>query len=280
MATMTAPARAAGEIGISAEISSAAIAFEAKDTLTIILTWAGEPFLYQIDDFPIPALEKMEILGSSSSVSSALDSTPAANEITTRTFRYILQPTDFGTGVVNPLNLTAKNRITGEAHDLKTGRLTIEIAKPAPPPAPQSKKISLYIIIPAIVIIGGGAVVFVMMRRKPRPEQTPVKLSYLENLREIKKETVSDKKLFYSRLYRLLLAYLEKERGLEVSGKTGAEVTQIIEGLQDGLEKNNLKLWINLAQNVKYRPDEPSTGDVENTYNAVYRFFEDKLQKG
>jgi len=280
LATLTAaPVAAAGEISISAEISSASIAFEAKDTLTVRLTWEGEPFLYQVDDFPMPALEKMEILGSSSSVASSADSTLAAGEITTRTFRYILQPNDFGTGVVSPLNLTAKNRVSGEAHELKTGRLTVEIAKPVPKADPQSGHSTLFIIL-AVVVVAVGTAAFIIIRRKPRAEEAPADLSYLESLKEIKKETISDKKLFYSRLYRLLLAYLEKERGLEVSGKTGAEVGRIIESLEDGPEKANLTLWINLAQKVKYRPEEPSAGDVENTYNAVYQFFENKLHTG
>jgi len=277
---MAGPLSADDAISISAEISSASMAFEAKDTLTVRLTWAGEPFLYQINDFPMPTLEKLEILGSSSSVASSVDSTVEGGEITTRTFRYILQPTDFGTGIVNPLNLTAKHRESGEAHDLKTGRLTIEIAKPVPREVPESGDSTLIFIIMAIVIIGGGVAAFIIIRRKPKAEEIPADLSYLENLKEIRKESVADKKLFYARLYRLLLSYLEKERGLEVSGKTGDEVTQIVNGLEDGPEKANLTLWINLAQKVKYRPEEPSAGDVENTYNAVYKFFEDKLQKG
>lgn len=276
---LAAPALAADGISISAEISSASIAFEAKDTLTVSLSWEGEPFLYQIDDFPMPVLEKLEILGSSSSVSSSVDSTIEAGEITTRTFRYILQPTDFGTGVVSPLSLTAKNRVTGEAHDLKTGRLTIEIAKPVPQIDAESGSATLYIIL-AVVIVVGGAVAFMFARRKSPVEEIPADLGYLESLREIKKETVADKKLFFSRLYRLIMAYLEKELGLEVSGKTGDEVAHILESLEDGPEKANLTLWINQAQKVKYRPDEPLAGEVENTYNAVYQFFESKLQKG
>ncbi len=276
--TMALPV-AAGEISISAEVSAASIAFEAKDTLTVNLVWEGEPFQYQIDDFPMPTLEKMEILGSSSSVATSIDSSAEAGEITTRTFRYILQPTDYGTGVISPLNLTAKDRVSGEAHELQTGQLTVEIARPVPQPEPTSGNTTLYIIAVVLVFIG-GAIAFLVLRKRRPVEEKPADLSYLETLKEIKKETVADRKLFYSRLYRLLLSYLEKERGLEVSGKTGEEVIRAVDGLEDDAERASLMQWINLAQKVKYRPEAPSAGDVENSYNAVYQFFENKLQKG
>lgn len=270
----------AGEISISAEIATASIAFDAKDTLKVNLIWEGEPFLYQIDDFPLPALEKLEILGSSSSVSTAIDSTVPAGEITTRTFRYILQPTDFGTGVISPLNLTAKNRTTGQAYELKTGRLTIEIAKPVPKKKSGSdNNIPFIILIVTAVIIGVAVVIVVIKKKSQRQIDIPADESYIDALKEIKKETISDKKLFYSRLYRLLLSYLEKERGLEVSGKTGEEVIRIVDQLDNDAEKAVFMQWINTAQKVKYRPEAPSSGDVENSYNAVFQFFENKLHK-
>jgi hypothetical protein len=280
IALLAATGSNAGEIGISSEISSASIAFEEKDTLTVNLVWEGEPFQYQIDDFPMPSLEKLEILGSSSSVSTTIDSTVPSGEITTRTLRYILQPTDFGTGIINPLNLTAKNRISSESHELITGRLTVEIAKPVPRVETDSGGSLMYPVAVVIILVIGGTVIFVFIKkRRHSNEGIPADLSYIEALNEIKKETVSDRKLFYSRLYRLLLSYIEKEQGLEVSGKTGEEVVRIVGELEDDAEKAGLIQWLNQAQKVKYRPEAPSSGDVENSFNAVYRFFENKLHK-
>jgi hypothetical protein len=277
-ALLSMPFASAGEISMSAEISNASIAFEDKDTLIVNLVWDGEPFLYQIDDFPMPTLEKLEILGSSSSVSTATDSTVSSGVITTRSLRYILQPVDFGTGIISPLNLSAKNRVTEEVSDLQTGRLTVEIAKPVPRKEPQSGKTVIYIIVVVVVVAAAGIAIVILVKGKRAGEkETPVDLSYLDALKDIKKETISDRKLFYSRLYRLLLAYLEKERALEVTGKTGQEVIDILGQLDDDAEKANLMRWINLAQAVKYRPEAPSAGDVENTYIAVCKFFEDKL---
>ena len=113
-------------------------------------------------------------------------------------------------------------------------------------------------------------------RRKPEPQEDR---SYLDSLADIKKETVADRKLFYSRVYRLLLSYLEKERGLDVSGKTGEEVIEIVGGLEDDSEKAGMVRWLNEARKVKYQPNTPSPGDVENSYNALCVFFENKAKK-
>ncbi len=265
-------------ISISTEISKAAIPYEGKDTLTVSLTWAGEPFLYQIDDFPMPSLEKLQILGSSTSVSSAGDSTVESGTTTTRTYRYILQPTDYGTGVIEPLDITAKNRVSNESHELKTGRLTIEIAKPVPVEPQGSGGLGIIILAIALVMIfGAGAAIFVRVRRKQRESlNVVVDGHYCEALEAIKKEAVADRKLFYSRVYRLLLNFLEKERSLDVSGKTGEEIVATVQGIEDETERRHITQWLRQAQKIKYQPESPSPGDVENSYDEIHKFFENK----
>jgi hypothetical protein len=269
----------AGDISISAEISNASIAFEDRDTLTVKLVWEGEPFLYVIDDFPMPGLEKMQILGSASSVSTEIDSTVQSWEVTTRTFAYYLEPTDFGTGVVLPLNISAKNRVTEEVHDLQTGQLTVEIAKPVPQAKKEESGSGLFwFIILGIIILWAVGIYIHNRKKKAGVSVQPVDRTYIEALEEIKKETVADRKLFYSRLYRLLLQFLEKERGLDVSGKTGEEVIEVANSIGNEGERLKIIGWLNQMQKEKYRPDQPSAGDVENSFVAFRSFFEDKMQ--
>ncbi len=265
-------------ISISTEISQAAIPYEGRDTLTVSLTWAGEPFQYQIDDFPMPSLEKLQILGSSTSVSSADDSTVESGSTTTRTYRYVLQPTDYGTGIIEPLDITAKNRVTGEAHELKTGRLTVEIAKPIPVEAQGSSRLGIIILAIALAMVfGAGSAVFIRMRRKQREGlNVVVDGHYCEALEAIKKEAVADRKLFYSRVYRLLLNFLEKERLLDVSGKTGEEIVATVQEIEDEKEREQMTQWLRQAQKIKYQPESPSPGDVENSFDEIYTFFENK----
>lgn len=271
----------ASDISISAEISRASIAYDEKDTLVVTLTWVGGPFQYLVDDFPMPTLEKFEILGSSSQVTSRPEPSRPEGETTTRTFRYILTATDYGTGIISPLNLTATNRTTNEKQELKTGRLTVEIAKPLPLERKSSPLKMAVIVAGAAVILGIAG--FVLMRRRavrrraaePIPQEKP----YLEALTDIKKETVADGKLFFSRLYRLLMQFLEKERRLAVSGKTGEEVLSLVERLENEQEKTAIGGWLKQALEVKYRPDPPPPAEIEDTFAAVKRFFESNVYK-
>jgi hypothetical protein len=271
----------ATDIGIAAEISRSSIAFEEKDTLVVSLTWDGNPFQYQIDDFPIPTLEKFEILGSSSQVASRPDPTRPGGEVTIRTFRYVLAPTNFGAGVINPLNLTATNRTTNDKQELKTGRLTVEIAKPLP--VRKNSLSTLTIIASAGAVFSLGLAGFIVLRKRSArlraAAQVPEDKPYFDALMDIKKETVADGKLFYSRLYRLLLQYMEKERNLPVSGKTGEEVLAQVGRLEDEQEKAALTGWLTRALEVKYRPDPPPPAEIEDAYAAVRRFFENEVYK-
>jgi hypothetical protein len=269
---LTVDAFSAGQISVSAVVSRGSIPFEGIDTLTVSLNWVGEPFQYVIDSFPMPAMEKFKILGSSSATSTV---PTAGGEETHRTFIYVLSPVDYGTGVIAPLNLTAKNRTTGEMTELNTGRITIEIAKPLP--VSKNKIPSFVIILGAIsaVIIMAAIAGFLVLRSKKRPAEVAApQLRYIDALDAIKKETISDRKLFYSRLYRLLLQFIEKERGLAVSGKTGEEVIGIVASLSSENERSSFTAWLQKALEEKYLPDMPSSGEVENSYNAVRKFFE------
>ena len=279
MAFLLAAKADAGNISIAAEVSRTAIPFEARDTLTVTLTWDGDPFQYQISDFPLPELDKLKILGSSSSVSSRADAARGGQEVTVRTYRYVLEPTDFGTGVIRQMDLTATNRTTNAQQQLQTGRLTVEIAKPMP----RSEKKELpgwaVVLIVALGAIISGAGLIIIRRRRVRKKVQPQSADkgYLESLKEIKKETVADGKLFYSRLYRLLLSYIEKERKLELSGKTGEEVLEAVAIMDNDQERTAVGGWLEKALKVKYRPEAPSPADIEDTYRAVYAFFERQM---
>lgn len=271
----------ASGIGISAAVSNTSIPFEGKDTLTVTLTWEGEPFAYQIDSFPRPNLEKLIFLGSSSSVSTRPDSSIQAGEITTRVYKYILEPTDFGTGVIQPLNLTATDRVSGETRQLQTGMLTIEIAKPVPVVEKESMGTAgIAILVISVIFLGGAGYIVIRRLKKRDATDEPSEIEdLLSVLNEIKRDTVSDGKMFYSRLYRLLLQYLEKERKVYVSGKTGQEVLGVVNELEDEHEKNLLVNWLDKALKIKFRPQPPSGEEITDTYNEVRRFLENKINK-
>lgn len=269
-------------IGISAEISSGAIAFEQKDTLIVRLTWEGEPSLYQIDNFPMPELEKFQILGSSSTVLATPGDSISSQELTTRKFVYILEPTDYGTGIIHALSLNATNTITSEVQALQTSQLMVEIAKPVPKEEIEESDYTVLLIVIAVVLIIAIVIITRINIKRAKQRDAEAKVEdrfYINSLEEIKRDTVADKKLFYSRTYRLLINYLEKELSLEVSSKTGEEIIANAQQLDDSEGKTSLIAWLELMQKEKYSPVSPSPGEVEELYQKIYRFFENKLSK-
>ena len=272
---------AAGEISISAELSQARISFDKRDTLTIMLVWEGEPSAFEIAEFPMPILEKLKILGSSTSVSTGRDSSAAGGERTTRTYRYILEPTDFGTGVIQPLTVTAQNRVTQAEHLLHTGRMSVEIDKPKAKIKKSDGGGGFYVILGGVLVVLSIMGLVFYKRRKRTNNATDGETTgnlYQDKLLEIKKESVGDGKRFYSRTYRLLLQYLEKECQLEVSGKTGREVLEVIKNVESDEERVHLQHFLNEALEVKFRPQEPGPGDVADSYNALLAFFESRVK--
>ena len=264
---------AAANISLSTEVSQSQIPFESNDTLSVILSWSGPPFAYQIDQFPQPDLEKFMVMGSSSSVSSRADSTQEGGEITTRIMRYVLQPIDYGTGVIHPMTIKATNKATGEVQDLMTGKITVAIDKPIPRKVDNSSSSKYLVIIAVITVFGGGIGIILIRRRKQRSGRAEPDLKYVDRLDEIKKDTASDNKLFYARLYRLLVDYLDKEQGLPLSGKTGQEVLDSLNGLED---EDKFMSWLNQALEIKYRPNSPTSGEVEATYQDVLTYLKEK----
>jgi len=248
------------------------MAFEGRDTLIISISWPGEVFQYSFGELPIPKLEKLEISGTSSSVSQRTDS--LLGNMTVRTFKYYLAATDYGTGVIQPLDITATDRVTQEARQLTTGRLTVEIAKPKPPEEKSTGSTGLIIIV--IVIVGLIVAVIIIMKRsakKSSDDDTEGVSSYVESLDEIKKDTVGDGKRFYSRIYRLVTVYLEKEKGLAVAGKTGDEILRMASELENEIERNRITGWLQKALEIKYRPEAPTPADIEDTYNSLKTYF-------
>lgn len=262
----------ASNISISAEVTRSSIPFEEKDTLIVRLNWQGEPFLYQVDGIPLPELDKFEILGSSSAVSAKTDS--AGNKLTGRTFMYVLQPVDYGTGIIKPLSLNAVNRVSQESHLLQTGRISVEIAKPVPREKESSDSTLAYILAFFGVLILAGAVIAVRRKNRHVEIQPTGMEKYIQDLETIRKETIADGKLFFSRLYRLLISYLEAEQGLSLTGKTGGEVIACVQKIDNDEIKATFIAWLERLHQEKYRPDAPSTDEVKDLYTAVKTFFE------
>lgn len=265
-------------IGISAEIDKRQIPFEETVLLTVTVSWEGEQFLYQFDAFPMPELEMLEILSTSSSSSTRIGTADKTEE-TVQTYTYKLAPSNYGQGAIMPIKIVARHRETGTEYPLLTGRLEVTIDRPKPKEIETSDSGALWwVIIIVVVVTGGATAAIIILKRKSRKaehEKVPEQ-EYIDELTNIKRETVSDGKLFYSRLFRLLVRYLEAELDLSVSGKTGDEILAVVKELKNEETKLSLIVWLEKINRVKYSPSTPPAGDVEEMYSAVRYYLENK----
>jgi hypothetical protein len=263
----------AQEISLSGGVDKTDIAFEDSLTLAVEIKWAGDISSYSFGLLPLPETEKLQVVGTSSAISS---STEQNRDITTRTFKYTLRPTGSGTGIIEPivLNYVAwPDSIPGE---LTTQQFKILIA--APVPIEESGGISAvaFVILATFVLMAAAVGVVLWRRRLPKAEPVRTgKERFLDEFAAVKNEAQSDRKLFFTKLYKLLIDYLGGEYKLDVTGKTTLLIIEELSELDIPQErKKKIASWLEHAEKEKFAPGGGSPGDVLRLVTEIENFFE------
>jgi hypothetical protein len=263
----------AEEISLSAALDKTDIPFESTVNLNLEIKWQGGVGQYAFELLPLPATQKLKVLGTTSAVSSRVEN---GHEITTRAFKYTLKPTQFGIGLIEPIILKYVSLPDSIPGQLASQQFQVIIAKPVPPPAESKTKIYLLIFISAIILASGA--IFLLIRRrgnrtKKEPEKTPEQY-LLVDLALIKKESLSDRKLFFTRLYKILTDYLERKYAWITAGKTTSVLLNELQNL-DLLagDKEKLSCWLTLAEKEKYAPSGGAPGDTIRLSTEIESFF-------
>ncbi|MFH2036041.1 MAG: hypothetical protein ABIJ45_06525 [Candidatus Zixiibacteriota bacterium] len=261
-----------GEISLSSKINKTDIAFEDNIDLTVELRWDGSLNNYLFELQPLVETENLIVVGSNRAISSAEDK---GQEITTRTFKYTLKPTMSGTGIIHPViirYMAMPDSIPGE---LSTQDYKILIADPIPVEKPSEFPTYLLVITGALVILIIGGL-FVMRRKNTKPVE-PRKNpedTFLEELSAIKKESQSDRKLFFTRLHRQLVLFLEAKHGLSISGKTNQVILDEFNKLEIPLDyKEQLSGYISRAEKEKYAPTKGEPGEIIKLCTELEQYF-------
>ncbi len=261
------------ELSLSAGLDKTDIPFESTVNLNMEIRWQGGIERYAFEIFPLPSAQNLSVLGSTSAVSSR---TEAGQEITTRSFKYTFRPTKAGIGIIEPIVLNYVSMPDSTPGQLTSQRFQVIIAEPIPPPV---KSNSWKYLIGTILLIAvmAAAVFFVLRRKRNRVPAAPVKTpeeSFLEELAEVKKESQGDRKVFFTRLYKLLNVYMERKYGLVTAGKATSAVLNEMERIEfpaGGRER--ISEWLALADKEKYAPIEGAPGDIIRLIAELENFF-------
>jgi hypothetical protein len=263
----------AGErIGLSAHLDKSDIAFEETVELQLEIRWNGNITSYAFEVLPLPELENLKVLGTSSSISSGIEN---GQETTTRFFKYRLKPTSSGVGTVNPIILQCVSMPDSIPNQLATQLLTVNIAKPIP--VEEKSGIPAYLIVfLVIILIAGFTFVVLRMRKKPEaiPNKSPEEI-FFEDLTRLKQDGQSDRKIFFTRLYKMLTSYIEKKYGLEVLNQTAENIVAKLENIEMPInDRDKISNWLIKSEKEKYAPFGGEPGDIIRLTAELEKYFE------
>jgi len=261
------------EISLTGAVDRTDIAFEDSVTLTVEIKWLGDIDSYAFQVLPLPDAENLKVTGTSSSISSK---TVEGRGITIRTFKYVLKPTEPGTGTIEPVVLDYVALPDSTTGQLSTQQFNILIA--APIPRGTETNLSLFakilIFVAAVIIV---IVIIYLVRKKKSEDVEPVKtaeVEFLEGLESAKKESQNDRKQFFTRLYKLLITFMENKYGLNLSGKTTQLIMEEIDAVEmPELRKEKINQWLQQADKEKFAPGTGAPGDVLRLATEIDKTF-------
>jgi hypothetical protein len=249
-------------ISLSAQVDKTEIPFEETVELRLEIKWQGGIGNYLFELLPLPETQNLKVLGSATAVSST---TEGGQEVTTRSFRYTLSPTKAGLGVIEPIVLKYVSMPDSIPGELVSQRFQILIAKPVPREVKSGIGSYIWFSVPAVIIIAGIVFWFIRRKKNKIPKEVPKspEESALEELTIIKKDLQFDRKAFFTRLYKLIIMYLENKYRLESAGKSAENIMAELEGLDmPAGDKDKVKGWLTIAEKEKYAPMGGSPGDI------------------
>ncbi len=267
---------AAADISLSAHLDKTNISFESSVELSLEVKWQGGIDRYAFEILPIPTTKNLQVMGTASSISTHQE---AAVDMTIRTFNYAFKPTQGGIGTIEPIILRyvlMPDSIPGE---LSSQRFQIMVAEPIP--KKESSRLPLFLaIVGFVAVLSTSAIYLIFTKRKEKAAIEPAKAPeeiFLENLAVLKKESQSDRKQFFTRLYRLFILFIEAKYNLPCQGRATSDLLAELENLEISHEsKERLADWLTLTGKEKYAPISGEPGDVVRLISEIENFFNRK----
>ncbi len=261
------------ELSLTAQLDRSEIPFEGTVGLDIAIKWQGGIGKYAFGLLPLPAAQNLQVLGSSSAISSGSE---AGQEFTTRKFHYDFKPTKAGIGIIEPIVLKYVSLPDSTPGELSTQQFQVLIAAPVPRPVKSNIWRNLFITAIAAILAMAAILLIKSRRKKDRkiePYLTPEQ-NFVEQLALIRKESGTDRKIFFTRLYKILVEYLEKKYSRPLSGQPAAVICEQLTDVEMGAnQKEKLFSWLNTAEKEKYAPVAGSPGDTVRLISELEQFF-------
>lgn len=116
---------------------------------------------------------------------------------------------------------------------------------------------------------------YLKKRRKPVLEVKTPGAVFLDGLSALSADAGSDLKRFQTGLYKLLVAFIHDQLGLEVAGRSADDIAQGIAGTSLAeSQKSKISSWLIRADREKFSPLPPAPGETIRLETEVRQFFE------
>ncbi len=272
------------KIQLEARVDRPDLPLNEKLTVTVQANWDGEQDRFRITPIIPPQCENFEILGSSSVNKAKI---VGGKTKSTKTFEFILKPTQTGSGRIGSVLFSYVDQVTGDSSSLSTQPISVKI-NPAIEKKAQDYKILLIIAIALIFIY----VVYSTKRKTKRikiTDQTAEEAKIVEKTIEEKNlETlstfsplISEGKTdeFSSKVYRLITNYLEEKYHIFTTGKTTQDIMESLSTLN--LREDQvawLKDILSTCDLAKFAKEMVEKERCEETFSKVKKFLEQNMK--
>jgi hypothetical protein len=271
------------KIRLKARVDRHELPFNEQLTLTVQASWDGQQSRFKITPIAPPQCENFEILGSSSVNETRMVGGEAKS---TKTFEFVLKPTQTGSGSIGSVVFSYVDNVTQDSSSLSTQPISVKISPPLEKKEPNYK---IFLIIAIVLIL--VYVVYSARRKTKRikipdrteeevktPEKT-LEEKTLENL-SVFSSLISERKTdeFSSKVYKLMINYLEEKYHIFTAGKTTNDIIDSLAPLNLPEDQISLiKDTLSTCDLVKFAGEGAGKERCDQIFDKVKKFLEQSV---
>jgi hypothetical protein len=268
------------KIRLKAWVDQRELPFNEQLTLSVQASWHGEQSRFKVSPIAPPECENFEILGSSSVNETRMVEGEAKS---TKTFQFVLEPTETGTGRIGSVLFSYIDNVTEDSSSLSTQPISVTINPPIEKRHPDYR---IFLII-AIVLI------FIYVIYSARTKAKRIKIpDRTEEEVKIPEKTLEEETLeslsalsplisegraieFSSKVYKLLTGYLEARYHIFTTGKTTNDIIDSLSPLNLAEEQVSLiRDTLSTCDLVKFARESAGKERCEEIFDKVKKFLE------
>ncbi|MDZ7266378.1 MAG: hypothetical protein ONB48_04115 [candidate division KSB1 bacterium] len=265
------------EVKLSATLTPEEVPLNRTAIYRVELTWRGDLARVAVDPPEPPRLANLKLVGTASANRVGVES---GTTVATHVFEYTLRPQGLGMGYVETMRVGYLDKATNEKHELYASRLSTKVIEALPEPGETPVTV---IVLAALGLALAGGMGFALWRaqrrRAARAQQAaqvvkPLEDEFCEELQATVEVNAPDTKEAFTKLSRILRAYLHRRFEIPTQGITTAEVVEAYRRLHpDSGWVTQLEEVLQTSDVVKFSGAGGDPGQLARAYAMTESFL-------